>query len=141
MKQSTRSTKVEMAVVLAAATGLVAAAWQKWLPLDVTEAFGFATGAVCVWLVTKASNVQSIRREAGSRVVLNRDGSAPSNQHHARRFRSGFVGISRSDRAAYRDGNERSEIPLAIAKPKGRVFLITRAFLVPYGDCNLRSTT
>ncbi|WP_193212417.1 nicotinamide riboside transporter PnuC [Luteolibacter marinus] len=32
---------------------LLSAAWWRWLPIDVTEALGFATGAVCVWLVTK----------------------------------------------------------------------------------------
>jgi nicotinamide mononucleotide transporter len=32
---------------------LLLAAWLKWLPLDVTEAWGFATGALCVWLITK----------------------------------------------------------------------------------------
>ncbi len=32
---------------------LLLSAWQKWLPIDITEAWGFATGAVCVWLVTK----------------------------------------------------------------------------------------
>ncbi|MEI6176380.1 MAG: nicotinamide riboside transporter PnuC [Verrucomicrobiota bacterium] len=30
---------------------LPVASWFKWLPLDFTEALGFATGAVCVWLV------------------------------------------------------------------------------------------
>ncbi|WP_081886056.1 nicotinamide riboside transporter PnuC [Haloferula sp. BvORR071] len=25
----------------------------QWLPIDMTEAWGFATGAICVWLVTK----------------------------------------------------------------------------------------
>lgn len=34
-------------------TLLILAAWRKWLPIDLTEAWGFATGAVCVWLVTK----------------------------------------------------------------------------------------
>jgi nicotinamide mononucleotide transporter len=32
---------------------LLVCAWQKWLPIDVTEAWGFATGALCVWLITK----------------------------------------------------------------------------------------
>ena len=32
---------------------LLLSAWLKWLPIDLTEAFGFATGAICVWLVTK----------------------------------------------------------------------------------------
>lgn len=34
---------------------LVVSAWLKWLPPDLTEALGFATGAVCVWLVTRGS--------------------------------------------------------------------------------------
>ncbi len=34
---------------------LPAAAWLDWLPIDVAEAFGFATGAICVWLVTQRS--------------------------------------------------------------------------------------
>ena len=34
---------------------LLICAWQKWLPIDLTEAWGFATGALCVWLVTKES--------------------------------------------------------------------------------------
>jgi nicotinamide mononucleotide transporter len=46
---------LETAAVLAAAALLPVTAWQKWLPLDLTEAFGFATGAVCVWLVTKGN--------------------------------------------------------------------------------------
>jgi nicotinamide mononucleotide transporter len=32
---------------------LLACSAFKWLPIDLTEAFGFVTGAVCVWLVTK----------------------------------------------------------------------------------------
>ncbi|GEM_PF-1865870 len=32
---------------------LLISAWQEWLPIHLTEAWGFATGAVCVWLVTK----------------------------------------------------------------------------------------
>lgn len=43
-------------LVISAVTVLVpAASWFKWLPLDFTEALGFATGAVCVWLVTKGN--------------------------------------------------------------------------------------
>ena len=33
---------------------LVGAVW-KLLPLDTVEAFGFSTGAICVWLVTKGN--------------------------------------------------------------------------------------
>ncbi|QJE96529.1 nicotinamide riboside transporter PnuC [Luteolibacter luteus] len=34
---------------------LLLSSWLKWLPIDHTEAWGFATGAVCVWLVTKGN--------------------------------------------------------------------------------------
>jgi len=46
---------VEAVVVAVVTVGLIVSAWFKWLPLDLTEAFGFATGAVCVWLVTKGN--------------------------------------------------------------------------------------
>jgi len=32
---------------------LLAASWFRWAPIDFTEACGFATGAVCVWLVAR----------------------------------------------------------------------------------------
>ena len=41
--------------IFAATSLLIITAWQKWLPIDLTEAFGFATGAICVWLVTKGN--------------------------------------------------------------------------------------
>ena len=28
----------------------------SWLPISVLEAFGFATGALCVWLVTRENH-------------------------------------------------------------------------------------
>lgn len=34
---------------------LLLSAGFRWLPIDLTEAFGFATGAICVWLVTKGN--------------------------------------------------------------------------------------
>lgn len=40
-------------LVTGLSVALVLCAWQKWLPIDLTEAFAFATGAICVWLVTK----------------------------------------------------------------------------------------
>ena len=46
---------IETLVISAVTTLLLAASWFKWLPLDFTEALGFATGAVCVWLVTKSN--------------------------------------------------------------------------------------
>ena len=32
---------------------LTLGAWQGWLPMQLTEVFGFITGAICVWLVVK----------------------------------------------------------------------------------------
>lgn len=32
---------------------LLVGAWSKWLPIDLTEAFGFVTGGICVWLITR----------------------------------------------------------------------------------------
>ncbi len=43
-----------VAIAISSAT-LLLGAWQKWLPIDLTEAFGFVTGAVCVWLVTRGN--------------------------------------------------------------------------------------
>lgn len=53
MTADARRFQKEAAVVIGLSSLLLACAWRKWLPLDVTEAFGFATGAVCVWLVTR----------------------------------------------------------------------------------------
>ncbi len=46
---------LESMAVFAVSVLLLLTAWWKWLPLDMTEAFGFATGAICVWLVTKGN--------------------------------------------------------------------------------------
>ncbi len=51
----TRRFRIEAAIVFTLSGALIACAWSKWLPLDLTEAFGFATGAVCVWLVTRGN--------------------------------------------------------------------------------------
>ena len=32
---------------------LTLGSWQGWLPMQLTEVFGFITGAICVWLVVK----------------------------------------------------------------------------------------
>jgi nicotinamide mononucleotide transporter len=40
-------------LVPALSVALLLCAWQQWLPINLTEAWGFATGALCVWLVTK----------------------------------------------------------------------------------------
>src|SRR3972149_5366969 len=41
------------AALALAALALVAAAWRRWLPISLTEALGFVTGAVCVLLVVE----------------------------------------------------------------------------------------
>lgn len=46
---------LEPVAVFAVSALLLLTAWRRWLPLDLTEAFGFATGAICVWLVTKGN--------------------------------------------------------------------------------------
>ena len=53
MNNSLPKFSLETVAILIGAALLLVTAWQKWLPLDLTEAFGFATGAICVWLVTK----------------------------------------------------------------------------------------
>jgi nicotinamide mononucleotide transporter len=55
MKSTTQKSTLETTAVLVVSALLLITAWQKWLPLDLTEAFGFATGAICVWLVTKGN--------------------------------------------------------------------------------------
>lgn len=47
--------RAEAAVICGGSLLLVIVSWLRWLPLDVTEALGFATGAICVWLVTKGN--------------------------------------------------------------------------------------
>lgn len=47
--------KWELALLLVPSATLLSAAWFKWAPIDFTEACGFVTGAVCVWLVTRGS--------------------------------------------------------------------------------------
>ncbi len=42
-------------IIAVLSSTLIVCAWRKWLPLDFTESFGFATGAVCVWLVTRGN--------------------------------------------------------------------------------------
>ncbi len=45
----------EPVIVFGCSIFLLLAAWQQWLKVDVTEAWAFATGAICVWLVTKGN--------------------------------------------------------------------------------------
>lgn len=51
MTRSLSSLETGLLVILPAL--LLAASWFRLLPLDLTESFGFATGAVCVWWVTR----------------------------------------------------------------------------------------
>lgn len=55
MRSGNPKISLEAMAVVAVSALLLVAAWRKWLPLDLTEAFGFATGAICVWLVTKGN--------------------------------------------------------------------------------------
>ncbi|HWA28284.1 MAG TPA: nicotinamide riboside transporter PnuC [Lacunisphaera sp.] len=43
----------ELAGAAVASALVVAASYQHWWPITVTEAWGFATGGVCVWLVVR----------------------------------------------------------------------------------------
>lgn len=52
---SPRKLTADTIIVPAFSVLLPLAAWQKWLPIDLTEAWAFATGALCVWLVTKGN--------------------------------------------------------------------------------------
>jgi len=45
----------EALLICGSSVVLLIASWFRWLPLDFTEALGFATGAICVWLVTKGN--------------------------------------------------------------------------------------
>lgn len=55
MSGGDRRFRIEAATALTLSAALILCAWRKWLPLDLTEAFGFATGAICVWLVTRGN--------------------------------------------------------------------------------------
>jgi len=50
-----QSSKLESALLMLPSAALLLAAWFKWAPIDLTEACGFVTGAVCVWLVTRGN--------------------------------------------------------------------------------------
>lgn len=39
--------------LLLPSAALLACAWRSWLPLSITEALGFVTGLVCVWLTVR----------------------------------------------------------------------------------------
>jgi nicotinamide mononucleotide transporter len=55
MSRTSAAPGLEVLVIAAVTTLLLAASWFGWLPIDFTEALGFATGAVCVWLVTRGN--------------------------------------------------------------------------------------
>ena len=55
MTPDTKRFRIEAVAVIALCAALLLCEWQKWLPLDLTEALGFATGAACVWLVTRGN--------------------------------------------------------------------------------------
>ena len=44
---------LESTLLALPSAALLLAAWFRWVPIDFTEACGFVTGAVCVWLVTR----------------------------------------------------------------------------------------
>ena len=46
---------LETLMLILPSAALLLAAWFKWAPIDFTEACGFVTGAVCVWLVTRGN--------------------------------------------------------------------------------------
>jgi len=50
-----RNLRIEAATIASLCIALLLCAWRKWLPIDLTESLGFATGAVCVWLVTRGN--------------------------------------------------------------------------------------
>lgn len=50
-----KSSWLERAVLAVPSALLLLASWFKWAPIDLTEACGFVTGAVCVWLVTRGN--------------------------------------------------------------------------------------
>lgn len=47
------SSKTEAWLILPLSAALVAGSWLRLLPIDFVESIGFATGAVCVWLVAR----------------------------------------------------------------------------------------
>jgi hypothetical protein len=48
---STRLKAPEVVVMLAISGLLLAASYRQWWSIGVTEAWGFVTGGICVWLV------------------------------------------------------------------------------------------
>ncbi|HEY1107305.1 MAG TPA: nicotinamide riboside transporter PnuC [Opitutaceae bacterium] len=48
-----RLSLLEIAIMLLVAGAVPVASYLRWLPIPVTEAWGFATGGLCVWLVVR----------------------------------------------------------------------------------------
>jgi nicotinamide mononucleotide transporter len=44
---------LELAVMAAVTVTMVTLSWKQWWPVSLTEAWGFATGGACVWLVVR----------------------------------------------------------------------------------------
>ncbi|MEO5915949.1 MAG: nicotinamide riboside transporter PnuC [Luteolibacter sp.] len=47
--------RLETALLVLPSVLLLLASWFRWASIDFTEACGFVTGAVCVWLVTRVN--------------------------------------------------------------------------------------
>lgn len=50
-----RMKRFDLWIGVAMALALITASWRRWAPYSLTEAFGFVTGAACVYLVVKQS--------------------------------------------------------------------------------------
>ncbi len=50
-----KASRLEFAILGVPSAALLLASWFKWAPIAFTEACGFVTGAVCVWLVTRGN--------------------------------------------------------------------------------------
>lgn len=50
-----KATQLEPWLIFTLSVVLLLTSWFKWAPIDFTEACGFVTGAICVWLVTKGN--------------------------------------------------------------------------------------
>lgn len=50
-----KTPRLEAALLVVPSALLLLASWFKWASIDFTEACGFVTGAVCVWLVTRGN--------------------------------------------------------------------------------------
>ena len=94
----------EIAALAVFSIALVGGAWSRLLPLDLTEAFGFVTGVVCVWLTVQASisgtgrsgwpTARSMSSSFLQRPPLRRYGLA-GHLHRARRARLVLVAARR----------------------------------------------